>query len=672
MIGIGIDTGGTCTDGVIFDDATGEVLAKTKTLTTRDDLTKCIGTALDKLPAELVKRAERVSLSTTLATNACVEGKGGRARLVIAGTTDEMLRRVKAPQTYGLAYSDVLALDFRGSADGTKASVPDWQAVCDERPEFFAEADSFGIAGLYALNNGAIVERTGAEYLRERYGKTVVMATSVANSLNVMERGATALLNARLLPVIDEFIQAMRIALAKRGLDVPIGIVRSNGALMSAEFAQVSPVETIVSGPAASAVGALALADAEEGLIIDIGGTTSDICVVHGGRPVSSEGIRIGNWRTQVKGASIDTIGLGGDSELRITKDGKLEMDRRRVMPACIAAHKWPQVKKFLSRYVEEIHPSHHALYEAYYLAKEPASLERFTESERGLIEALREGPMSLTDRYLEDFTLDPRRLENEGVIMRIGVTPTDAMHVRGDYTQYDVEASYLGMLCLAKSFKRLDRPLRDEIASWMVERVYETVYGKLYRQIVRVLLQDRYPSLRDRELSPDLITLIDDAWQRFLDGVPTSPFDVDFTTSMTLVGIGAPTHVFLPTVARALGAPCIIPEHAAVANAVGAVCSEIIGEATVRVVPHRVVDGVIDGYTIMHPEWNRIVSTSEEALSIAESEAERLASTAATERGIQGEMTCTVSVKRTDISGNTVAAPFEWIVKAIAQPKKK
>ena len=671
MIGIGIDTGGTCTDGVIYDDATGEVLAKTKTLTTREDLTKCIGTALDKLPADLVRRAERVSLSTTLATNACVEGKGGRARLVIVGTTDGVLHRVKAPQTYGLAYADVLALDFRGSADGTKASVPDWQAVCDEHPGFFADADAFGIAGLYALNNGAIVERTGSEYLRGRFGKTVVMATSVADSINVMERGATALLNARLLPVIDEFIQAMREALKERGLDVPISIMRSNGALMSAEFAQVSPVETIVSGPAASAVGALALAHADEGLIIDIGGTTSDICVVHGGRPVSSDGIRIGNWRTQVKGASIDTIGLGGDSELRITKEGKLEMDRRRVMPACIAAHKWPQVKNFLRHYVEEVMPSHHLMFEAFYLAKEPADLGRFIESERKLIEDLREGPMSLTDRRLENNAVDTRRLENEGVVMRIGVTPTDAMHMRGDYTEYDVEASYLGMLCLAKSFKRLDKLLRDEIAQWMAQCIYEVVYGKLYRQIVRVLLQDRYPALRDRELSADLQALIDDAWQRFLDGTPAAPFDVDFTTGMTLVGIGAPTHVFLPTVARALGAPCIIPEHAGVANAVGAICAEVIGEAAIRVVPHRVVDGVVDGFTIMHPEWNRMVEEADEALALAEDEARRLAIEAAVSRGAIGEIDCTVTRERQDFLGNEIGMPREWSIRAAARQKK-
>ena len=286
----------------------------------------------------------------------------------------------------------------------------------------------------------------------------------------------------------------------------------------------------------------------------------------------------------------------------------------------------------------------------------------------RGLIEELRKGPMSLTNRYLDNLSLDPRRLEDEGVIMRIGVTPTDAMHVTGDYVQYDAEASYLGMLCLAKSFRRLDPALRDDIVQWMAQRVYETVYGKLYRQIVRVLLQDRYPDLRDHELSADLRALIDDAWQRFLDGTPTSPFDVNFTTDMTLVGIGAPTHVFLPTVARALNAPSVVPEHAAVANAVGAICAEVIGESAIRVVPHRVVDGVVDGYMIMHPEWNRMVETSEEALEIAQSEARRLAVESAVERGVQGDVDCEVTTTRQNIRGSETEIPYEWNIRAVAR----
>ena len=86
-IGIGIDTGGTYTDAVVYDFETKAVLAKGKSPTTTQDLAQGIGGALDTLPRGLLERAELVALSTTLATNACVEGKGGRARLVLMGTT---------------------------------------------------------------------------------------------------------------------------------------------------------------------------------------------------------------------------------------------------------------------------------------------------------------------------------------------------------------------------------------------------------------------------------------------------------------------------------------------------------------------------------------------------------------------------------------------------------
>ena len=187
-LGIGIDTGGTYTDAVVYEYETGRVLAKSKSPTTRDDLAKGICRALDKLPEKLIRQADRVSLSTTLATNACVEGKGGRAKLIIAGTSESVLKRVNAPATYGIEYDDVLPVPFSGTFDGIEAKVPDWPAICDENDEFFRTADSFGIAGLFALNNGAIAERTGAEYFSERYGKPVIMATSVAAALNVISR----------------------------------------------------------------------------------------------------------------------------------------------------------------------------------------------------------------------------------------------------------------------------------------------------------------------------------------------------------------------------------------------------------------------------------------------------------------------------------------------------
>ena len=301
-IGIGIDTGGTYTDAVAFDFETRAVLAKGKSRTTKEDLTQGIYNVLSGLPAELRGQAEFVALSTTLATNACVEGKGGRAKLVLMGTTEKVLRRIGAEKKYGLCEDDVLCLDTRGSFDGSVVDMPDWDALVEEHADWFGDAQTICLCEANAARNGAVVERAGKEALRARYEVPFVMGCELSSDLNMMARGATALLNGRLLPVVESFLSATARALEEAGIDAPMMIVRSDGSLMRSELAADRPVETILSGPAASVHGSHELADLADGLVIDMGGTTTDISLVEGGAPVTTSGIRIGGWQTQAKG----------------------------------------------------------------------------------------------------------------------------------------------------------------------------------------------------------------------------------------------------------------------------------------------------------------------------------------------------------------------------------
>ena len=116
--GVGIDTGGTYTDAVICDLETGRVLAEGKSPTTRHDLSLGVGRALDMLPGDLLKKVSMAALSTTLATNACVENRGGRARLVLMGATRKTLEWIGADKKYGLNYDDVLCVESAASFDG--------------------------------------------------------------------------------------------------------------------------------------------------------------------------------------------------------------------------------------------------------------------------------------------------------------------------------------------------------------------------------------------------------------------------------------------------------------------------------------------------------------------------------------------------------------------------
>ena len=308
---IGIDTGGTFTDAVAFDLDSRGILAKGKARTTKEDLSVGISNALDTLPPALLREACRISLSTTLATNACVEGKGCRAKLILMGATKTVLRTIGAEKKYGLREEDVLCLDTHGSFDGSVVDEPDWDAVIAENERWLADTEAIGVVEANAARNGAVCEKHAREALAARFDVPIVLASELTSDLNMMERGATALLNARLLPLIEEFLASVRRSLAARGVTASIAIVRSDGSLMSEAFAGGKPVETILSGPAASILGSRELADRETCLVIDMGGTTTDVSIVVDGRPALTDRIRIGSWKTQVRGAYVETFGLG-------------------------------------------------------------------------------------------------------------------------------------------------------------------------------------------------------------------------------------------------------------------------------------------------------------------------------------------------------------------------
>ena len=669
MIRLGIDTGGTYTDAVVVNvgakHETPKVLAKAKSLTTKGNLTRGILSAIDSLSADALGLVEHVALSTTLATNACVENKGGRAKLIIVGTTDEVLRRVDARGNFGIPYEDVLAVKYEGSYDGENVRIPDWEALYEGNRHFFEEADSFGIASVYSMNNGAAVEKSGAAFLSERFGKLVVEASKVAMEPNVIGRGATALLNARLVPVVSEFLDAIDRALEERGITAPVSIVRSDGTLMSEELARIRPVETILSGPAASVTGAQALAGARESLVVDIGGTTSDISIIHDNRPNRTDGILIGGWKTQVAGVYIDTIALGGDTVVRYTKSSRLELGTRKVTPLCIAASRWPVVKEALKYYLVKACIDYHSRYELYYLLRDPGDLSRYRMPERQFLEMLKDGPVQMFDERTHIVGLKTDRLEDEGIVMRCGMTPTDAMHIKGDFDGFDTEASMLGARCLLKSYRGVDASQDDAEVMRLADEIYDLSKARLFGQVVRAFAQDQYWPDGQIELDAQMQTLVGETWKRRADRA-RAPFGINLFCDATLVGVGAPTHVFLEEVANVLEAPSAVPEHAEVANAIGAAASRVVVEQRVRVHPLRGSDGVVYGYQVRSNESSEFFEQREEALVAARETAQAQAFAEALRRGAENDLDCSISVDRCVYTATGVMEiEREWLVTA-------
>ncbi len=640
-LGIGIDTGGTYTDIAVYDYEKKEILAKGKTITTKSDLSIGIKNALSLIPQNLLESAVLLSMSTTLATNACVEKKGARAKLILMGTTKETMRWIDAKNKYGLNYSDVLCVELNSGSDGSVVAHPDWQAVIDENKQWLSEAQALSIAELNAMQNGAVCEVKAHEEFTKKFNVPFVMANEFAQDLNVMERGATALLNARLLPVNEEFMKSVKTALSQKRADIKTMVVRSDGSLMTDTAAHTKPVETILSGPAASVIGALSLTNCENSVVIDIGGTTTDVSVVESYRPCMTDGIKIGGWRTQIKGVYIDTFGLGGDSHI-YCKDAKLQLGTRRVQPLCLLSMQYPSVIESLRQLVDNNVKSHIPLHEFLFLVKVPKSLDTYNEYERELIEKLEKAPIMLGHNVLDYYSMKTQRLENEGVIMRAGLTPTDIMHINGDFTAHNKEASILGARFLMRNLYEYDDTPQD--LQKFCDDVYDVVCEKLYKNIIRIMLTHQHKKIFTKTVSKQILKLAQYNWKHRNDD-SYKLVDLKFTTNATLIGIGAPTHIFLPEVAKALGCDFVIPQHAEVANALGAIVADISATSKVTITPCYPGDELF-GYKVYTESGLTVIENHEDALIFAEKAAREQAEEEARALGAIGQIEVSVSSK--------------------------
>ena len=666
-IGIGIDTGGTCTDAVVIDLLTKQLLAKSKTETTREDLSVGIGKALDMLPQELIRDACLVSLSTTLATNACIEGKGCRAKLVLFGLHEEYLARMHAPENYNLRPENVLAIDTYSSADGLYIDEPDWDELFKDHGDWLRDSDALCAVELWSDTTGAPCEKKFKTLAEERVGRKCVAANELTRGVNVFARGCTALLNARLFPIIREFIEAAEKDFRERGCNAPIMVVRSDGSIMSSELTLSRPVDTILSGPAASVLAGKTFSGKSDYIIVDMGGTSTDISVVSGGRPVTAdEGIRIDKWATSVRGIKVSPFNLGGDTAIRL-QNGSPELFPRRVRSLCSAAVQWPRIKDDLDRLLASGHFNIFPLHEFFYLLKEPEDISLYSAGERRLIDLVRSGPVmleDLKDAEIDIFDLDSERLESEGIIMRCGLTPTDFMHIKGDYLAYDREASVLAARYMLRA---MEREWAEEDAVRFADEIYRLVEGRMYENIMQIMIERQYPRQFRNGADEQIRFLIKEAWKN-RDESGLSLFRQSFGTDFTLIGIGAPTHVFMPEVAKALGAECILPEHAEVANAFGALEADLNAVVTVTISARYLPDQGRFCYIVHAPEGSRRIEDKDDAIDFAAAAARKEAEKEARRRGAEGRIKITDNVgydRAVSKGGKTVDLGFRVTAEA-------
>src|ERR1700728_1809226 len=341
---LGLDTGGTFTDAVLL--AGGQrVVASAKSLTTPWDLAIGIGHAMRAVLGRLPAAAHRsnvslVSVSTTLATNAVVENRFSPGCTLLIGFDDAMVER----SGIGRHGGPLVRVAGGHGATGEEWAPLDENAVKAAVDEFDARVEAYAIAASFSVRNPAHYSRA-RQLIRGRSHRPVTCAHELSSKLDAPRRALTAVLNARLTPQIRHLIEALSRVLVEESIDAPLMIVKGDGSLMRAEVALEYPVETILSGPAASVVGAGFLTGIGDFVVSDMGGTTTDIAVVSNGRPaIRAEGALVGGWRTMVEAVDVRTCGLGGDSEVCFDRQIRLRVGPRKAMPLCLLAQRFPGV----------------------------------------------------------------------------------------------------------------------------------------------------------------------------------------------------------------------------------------------------------------------------------------------------------------------------------------
>ncbi|WP_171240514.1 hydantoinase/oxoprolinase family protein [Ruegeria sp. HKCCA5491] len=574
-LALGVDTGGTYTDAVLVRDEK-DVIASAKSLTTRTDLAIGVGKAISTVLQRAQVSPDQISLaslSTTLATNALVEGQGGRVALVYIGFKQADLDRHGLKDA--LKGDPAVVLNGGHTHAGAEAAPLDIEALLSFL-DSHSGVSGFAVAAQFATRNPAH-ELEAARIIAEKTGAPVTCSHHLSAKLNGPKRAVTAVLNARLIGMIDRLIGRAQDQLLDLGISAPMMVVRGDGALMSAEQARDRPIETILSGPAASIVGASWLTGAENALVSDIGGTTTDMALIRDGKPaIDPAGAQVGGFRTMVEAVAMRTHGLGGDSQVHVKTEGLaggVFLGPRRVLPVSLIAAEHPEiVHPVLDAQLRATTVGEHDTRFARRVPGLPA--EGLGPREDALLDRLgdRVVPLSeLLKTRMESGALT--RLVDRGIVQVSGVTPSDASHVLGRLTSWDSEAARKALELVAR--KRVGTG--DVLAS-TPEKLAEMIVSQLTEQTALTLLETAFAEeiedfgLSATDLAHHVLT------QKGLDR-HRGLLALDAALNVDVIGLGASAPSYYPAVGERLHCNMVLPEHTDVANALGAV----VGRLTLR-----------------------------------------------------------------------------------------
>lgn len=315
---VGLDMGGSHIDGVIIKD--GKVINTVKEFTKPDDLFGSIWATLQKLLGEYdLSKIKRINLSTTVSTNAIIENKTPPIGMIIQsgpGLNHDFLA-CGEENVFISGY-----VDHRGRVVKELDSKEIKDAI-----DLFKSKDIKASAIVSKFSTRNPNHELEIKDLMEEDFQTITMGHTMSGKLNFPRRVFTSYLNLAVHSTFKDFSDNIKRSMENEGIDAPLFILKADGGTMNLETAEEKPVETILSGPAASFMGLNSMFHTEEdAILLDIGGTTTDIFFLADGLPLFEPlGIEIGSYNTLVRAIYSHSMGLGGDSSISI-KNNKLKI----------------------------------------------------------------------------------------------------------------------------------------------------------------------------------------------------------------------------------------------------------------------------------------------------------------------------------------------------------
>lgn len=550
---LGIDAGGTYTDAVLLRDSDEVIIGTSKALTSYPDPLSGIRNAIDGLDATYLNDVRTISVSTTLSTNSILEGTGSPVALVLIGNYDI---------TRELPTKHYIKVSGGHDFNGEETDPLDLGSIKEFALSVKDNVSAFAVSSFFSVRNHEH-EVAARDSIRELTGLPVVCGHELSQDLGAFERAVTAFLNAQLIPVTERFMNTVEKEVRARGMDAKIFMLKCDGSVIGIKSALKKPIESIFSGPAGSLVGASFLVKKDTCAVIDVGGTSTDISVIYKNVPEMSEsGAVVGGWKTRVKAIKMETSAMGGDTHIWV-KGETILFESRRVMPLCRASRLYPG---FLQQLKTTPMPSKIRVginYQPtkFYLKTEYKAMD-LSKDEEETLNAISDVPTSTNEiydrikKYPSSGVFDS--LMRKRLVQAIGFTPTDALHILGDYTEWDTEASLVGaqflgsMACMEPH--EFAAQIKSEFTKNMAANIASYFLEDVPKHEIRKMFDTKSPV-------------------KFKIGVP-------------IVLIGGPVSAFAEGLREILDAEILLHSHSDVGNAAGALAAKGIRRADILIRP--------------------------------------------------------------------------------------